>query len=185
MKITKSIAASRALMVVVIALCIIGGGVRSLGRESRKAQEAFFTVDDHGQSGQADFGGRLAESANLLVVASRYLDEADSAYTDLDTALSQGEAALEAGDIYAMAQADSALEAAFNRVALLLDEAGLSEQDASYLAGFRDQFVSYGYTLRHNVYNTQATAFNQEVLGAFPARVWAGLFQIEPLPVFS
>ena len=183
MKITKSIAASRALMVVVIALCILGGGVRSLSRASRKAQEAFFTVDNHGQSGQADFGGRLAESANLLVVASRYLDEAD--YAALDTALAQGEAALEAGDIYAIAQADADLEAAFNRVALLLDEAGLSERDASYLAGFRDQFVSYGYTLRHNVYNTQATAFNQEVLGAFPARVWAGLFQIQPLPVFS
>ena len=184
MKLSKNIGASRALMIAVIAVCLLGGGARSVKKEARKAQKLFFTAGDHDQSAQADYAGRIAQCANLQVVAGRYLADGDPALTGLAAATESAQTALEKTDITKMATANTAMATALTQTVLALQGEALSETDLTYVAGLQTNFESLGYTLRHNEYNTRAAAFNQNVRGAFPGRVWAALFRIDALPLF-
>lgn len=181
MKIRKNYNASMAIMLVVIALSLVGGCYRSLGREARKVEKVFYKgEDDH--SGQADYAARTGLCSNLLVVADRYLPTDDPAYTAMQTTIG---IAKEAGDMWEVVNANSVMTKAFESLYLTLEEYDLSDSDKEYREELREDFTSYGYILRHDPYNTEAVDYNQEVLGAFPARYLGGLLGVKPLPTFS
>ena len=181
MSITKSRGASRALMIVVIVVCLFGGGVRSVAQRAKRAEKYFYTAKE-GQSGQADFNARISLAANLKVVAGRYLSENDAVLVGLDTAVTQAQAA---EDVRQIVTADAALGTAFETAYGVLGNLSLSSADSNYRQELHDDFASYGYILRHSTYNGQATDFNRNVLGSFPGSAWASLFHIEALPLFQ
>lgn len=187
MKFFKSYTGGMVVLAIAIVLSILGGSHRSLAAERSRVEAAFYSgADGSGYSIAADLADCLDISANLLTVAGRYLDGADleqlrGSWNQLEAALDKRTHYYSIGNAYDGYQR---LAEAAEAVLDALDGEDLTERDARYVQGFRTDLAARADTIARDGYNDQADAFNQRVLGRFPANLLGRITFVRPAQVF-
>ena len=91
----------------------------------------------------------------------------------------------QADTIKEKAPANQQLTAAAERMNLLLEEYPLSSTDDRYRQQIRTDLASCNQTISHNDYNQMAMAYNNDVLGKFPANVLKRVALVPELELFN
>ena len=159
MKFLKTHTGAMVVLAVVIVLSVLLGSHRSLVQAREKVEAQFAPI-------AGDLQDCLDITANLLTVAGRYLDEAESG------GITEAHAAYERllGDA--------------ETVFLKLEDCALSGRDADYVKGFRTDLAAEQDTIARDGYNAAADRYNERVLGGFPARVLGTLTFVRPAETF-
>lgn len=171
------------VLAVVVVLSIFlsgGGGLRELRDD---ALEVFrLGVNGDGLCVQNDLHQRADCAVNLAALSARY------AQIPQETAVKVEQAADSLGnagedDTAAMKRANDELGRAVEALYTELENAPLSESDASYALSQYKEFTSRGLTISRDGYNTVAEEFNR-TLGVFPANVVGMLSGVGQLSLF-
>lgn len=175
MSLLRSTKGATAVTAAVILLACLLGPVRSVGAIRADAWQVYLSGQyGDGHSVMADLEARRATCANLYTVAQRYLDSGSPHMTTLAACLDQ-----QPVELYA----PPGLPEAAQDVLADLDRAPLSDQDAKYVSGFRQELESRAFSIAHDPYTEAAHRFNEETLTTLGGRI-AGLLGVEPLPTF-
>ena len=174
MKFLKSYTGAMVVLATVIVVSVLFGSHRSLTAERAKVEAMFYSgTDGSGYSIATDLDDCLGITANVITVAERYLDAGD--LEALEGSRRELEASLDAGTAYySIGNACAAYQRLAERAELVLtalEDCALSEQDARYVMGFRDELAAKADTISRDHYNEQVDIFNGYDLGRFPANV--------------
>lgn len=181
MKFLKSCGGAAVITALVIVFSVPFGTFRSLNHLRSEAQEIFIQgerVDGH--SVREDLEVRRNTCLNLYKVAQDYLSESDLA--ELSWLLDATEE-VQLSDLpqhYDFARLANQADV----VIAQLQSVALSDQDASYVAGFRQELDSRAFSIARDPYTEMAETFNTDALRAFPARFLAPLVGVQELPVY-
>lgn len=176
----KSHTGAMVVMTAVILLSVLLGSHRSLTAERAKVEAIFYQGDGSGYSIAADLNECLDITANLLTVAGRYLEE--NALAKLEGSRNM------LADWHGITSAHSAYDRLMEEAEAVLDELErqtLTEKDAEYVQGFRTDLAARADTIARDPYNQAAEAFNERVLGAFPASLLGRLTFVREAEVFA
>ncbi len=168
MEFLKSRKGAALITAVVVVFSVLFGSARSLNQVREEAMQVF----EQGVSG--DLEARQSVCANLYTVAQRYLDPGTMG--DFPRLLGE----LEHGDLWRSTELDSSARL----LIVQLQSMDLTEQDAKYLAGFRQELDSRAFSIAHDPYTAMAQEFNTVTLTAFPANILHTLTGVDPLPVY-
>lgn len=166
---------------VVIVLSTLLGAHRSLVAAAYPVERYFLEGED-GYSIQRDLDTRVGLASNLMVVAERYLLADDVTLVELQAAITTLN---QADTIKEKAVANQQLTVAAERMNLLLEEYPLSSTDDRYRQQIRTDLASCNQTISHNDYNQMAMAYNNDVLGKFPANVLKRVALVPELELFN
>lgn len=181
MEFLKSRKGAALITALAVVFSITFGTFRSLNHLRSEAQEVF-TMGHRGDghSVREDLEARWNTCLNLYKVAQKYLPEtALSQFSQLLDSTAEVElSSLPAHYDFALlaSQADLIIEQ--------LQSVTLSDQDAGYVAGFRQELDSRAFSIAHDPYTEMAEAFNRDAIHAFPARFLAPLVGVQELPVY-
>lgn len=162
---------------VVIVAAVFGGSHRSLAACRSKADALYETGTGADGSIAQDRLTQMDICANTASLAEQY---------------GSGEAAARLRQAVQRARETNGREG-YDEARALADEllgalgamSSLTQQDAGYVRTFLSQLDSYDAVIARNGYNAAARAFNEEVLGRFPANVLGPLTGVRPLEVFE
>lgn len=169
------------ITIVVVILSTLLGSHRSMAAMAYPI-ERYFIEGSEGYSIQRDLDTRVGLAKNLLIIAERNLGEYDLAVAELESAIQEME---QAKTVKEKAVANQQLTAATDRMNLVLEECVLSNTDERYRIQIRTDLASYNQTISHDRYNELATAYNDEVLGKFPANVLKLVNGVSELETFN
>lgn len=170
-----------AVMVLMIVLGVLLGAWRSGSRLYARVEDLFYNGEKGNGVGMAsDLSQRVDAAVNMILVAKRSIDPADSAVTGLEEAVTAVNAASGLQEKY---RADRAMASAMTVLYERLGEAALSDKDAGYRASLYADFTSAAMTMSHDPYNAQAVEYNREIT-SFPGRLFFALFGYEEAPIF-
>ena len=168
-------------LAVVLSIIFSGGG--ALRSVRAQALDTFhFGVNGDSLCIYNDLKARADCAYNLADTAARYdsipqeeIDRVVKAAEELDNT--------DDDDIVALGRANDALDRAVESLYTEIENAALSEKDATFALSQYKEFTSRGLTISRDGYNGQAEAFN-ELLGGFPASL-VGMFSgVRELPLF-
>lgn len=163
------------ITVLVVALSLCFGAVRSVRAEAAKVERMFTEgVDGSGYGIAGDLEERADYARQLVKVAERYdgLETETKAVIDADPALWSDRSPS------ARYQADLALENAVTALDLAMQGAELSEKDEAYREQIMADFASPSYKIDKEAvrYNAEVQKYQDEVLGGFVAGLVDHLF---------
>ena len=178
---------NRPLACIVLALVILLSIILGGGGALRDVRAQALDVFHYGVNGDSlciyrDLMARVDCAYNLADTAARYdsipqenIDKVVEAAEKLDKT--------DDSDISALNAADDALDRAVESLYTGVENAHLSDADATYALSQYKEFTSRGLTISRDGYNGYAEAFN-EMLGAFPASLVGMLSGVRELPLF-
>ena len=167
--------------VVVLSIIFSGGG--ALRAERARAMDAFhFGVNGDGLCIYTDLQARADCAYDLVDLCGRYgaipqesIDKVEKAANVLE---STGE-----NDVYELGRANGELDRAVESLYTEIENASLSETDATFALTRYKEFTSRALTISRDGYNAQAEAFNQ-LLGRFPANLVGMVSGVGQLALF-
>lgn len=169
-----------AVLAAVVVLGTVFGSHRSLAAERGKV-EALATTEANGGCVTSDLLSAADIAANLVTMGEKYHLNAETlsplrqATLDLRQTddLAEGQEAFEVlvGKVYAAVEALRQME--------------LTDKDAAYVEGFWTDFTAAAHRMSYDDYNAHAVAFNENILGRFPANALGKLTGVKALPVFE
>lgn len=174
-----------AIVAVVIVLATLFGVRRSLNKASEQVSEMFYIGADASGYGIATDLDKIMEfSGNLVTVANKY----GTQFSDPAQAVTQARQELaRAEGVSEQYEASQALLQAVETLNQALLDGELSDQDEQYRSELYASILSRTTIIAHEAtdYNAQVRAFNQDVLGAFPANLLGGLAGVDQLEEFN
>lgn len=177
---TKNYARAVAVLGAVVIVGTIFGSHRSIAAERGKVEKLAFTQQNGGCI-LKDLSDAADAAANLATLGEKY-------HLSRETLNPLGLAVIE------LRQSDNLSEkkAAFDTLAAesyaaveKLRQADLSEKDASAVEGLYTDLLAASHRMSYDDYNAHAVAFNENILGKFPANALGGLTGVKPLPIFE
>lgn len=171
------------ITVIVMILSTGFGAHRSLEGKARYAERVFYNgIFKTDSCIQDELDTRAGLASNLLIVASRYLDEDDEAVERLAEAR---EALVEADSIGEKYIANEELTQAADNLSEVLSAFNLTENDRRYQRGIIVDMESSNQIIGHDDYNTLANEYNRNVLGKFPANILKEIVGVDELETFN
>lgn len=181
----KSQAAAAALCAVMILASVFGIGGAKLSGKYHAAANAFTTgvAADNGYTMAGELSARANNAANILTSAGQYaVDEAYMAAAR--AALDAFTAALDAGDVSDIYDANAALEAAVDQLYAAMQAAAPDPLKMGAVQTQYSDFNSAGVVLSNMAYNEQAQQYNEMARG-FPASVIGALWNVKEVELFA
>ncbi|WP_059050688.1 LemA family protein [Paenibacillus senegalimassiliensis] len=176
---------SKVAWTITLALIIVSsslGASLSLNHLREDAAATFIHGISKSEPGvQYDLDWLVELSTNLIVVASRYIDDEDMELVAVREAKSKLEAATSPKTKY-----DAADRLVSQSTALIyrLGQMELETRDAHYNKTIKADIESRWLILGRNNYNQVASEFN-DVLKQFPASMFSKLMSVKPLELFT
>lgn len=170
-----------AVLGAVVIVGTIFGSHRSIAAERGKVEKLAYT-QVNGGSIQSDLDKAADIAANLATLGEKY-------HLSRETLEPLGLAVIELrqnGDLNEKKAAFDTLAAESYAAVEQLRQAGLTEKDEGYVEGLWTELVAAAHRMSYDDYNAHAVAFNENILGKFPANALGGLMTgVEKLPVFE
>lgn len=170
------------LAIVVVLSIIFSGGGALRGVRAQALDVFHYGVNGDSLCIYSDLMARVDCAYNLADTAARYdsiaqesIDKVNEAAEELDKTNDS--------DIAALNAADDALDRAVESLYTGIENARLSDADATFALSQYKEFTSRALTISRDGYNGYAEAFN-EMLGAFPASVVGMMSGVRQLPLF-
>ena len=165
--------------IIAVALVIWVGGSVSL----RQAQSRVYEVhvegsENNGKGIRHDIEEIKANSANLLTVASGYMDENDNAFYEIEQTLNEMDIP---GINY---QAAKMLQIQVELLNQRMDTLPLDETAQNYRNRLIANIRSHYKIIESSGYNAAAASFNRE-LRMFPTNLLSGLAGVRPLELYE
>lgn len=169
-----------AVLGAVVIVGTIFGSHRSIAAERGKVEKLAYT-QVNGGSIQSDLDQAADIAANLATMGEKYhlSREALDPLGFAAIALRQGD------DLSEKKAAFDTLATEGYAVVEQLRQAELTEKDAGYVEEFWTDLVAASHRMSYDDYNAHAVAFNENILGKFPANALGGLTRVKNLPVFE
>lgn len=177
---TKEYTRAVAVLCAVVVAGTLFGSHRSLASE-RKTVENLASTQQNGGCLLSDLLSAGDTAANLATLGEKYFPGDEEV-----SALKATVAELRAADN--LTDGSAALETLSTQTYALterLRQAELSEKDASAVEGLYTDLLAAFHRMSYDDYNAHAVAFNENLLGKFPANLLGGLTGIKNLPVFE
>lgn len=171
------------VLALVVALSVIISGGGALRSVRAQALDTFhFGVNGDSLCIYNDLKARADCAYNLADTAARYdsipqeeINRVVAAAEELDNT--------DDDNIVSLGRANDALDRAVESLYTEIENAALSEKDATFALSQYKEFTSRGLTISRDGYNGQAEAFN-ELLGDFPAGAVGAISGVKELPLF-
>ncbi len=172
-----------AVLAVVVALSIVlGGGGALRGMRSEALDVFYYGVHGDNLSIYTDLDARIDCAYNLASLADRY-GSIPKGYAEEARLYADALKAAEKEDIRAMAADNSVLDISVESLYTELENAALSDTDATFALSQYKEFTSRALTISRDGYNAQAEEFNRQ-LSAFPANLVAAVSGVRELSLF-
>ena len=182
---------NRKTAAVILALVILAatplGAYLSLNKAAQRIEDGFYEgvyLDDQGYTaGSMDTYLSDASRAALgLVTAGSNYDALDAETHELRSAR---ESLLSAGTIEEKYLANERMRAAFEAFSAAFPGAVPSDYDQESFDTYSELFTQSQSAMEHSGYNESVDSFVSSVMGAFPAKLIAAVFSIDPPESFG
>lgn len=179
-------AAAAALCVVLALVSVFGLGGAKLSARYREAANAFTAgvAADNGYTMWDELNARANNAANVITSAGNAAGVRAEYLTAAQTALDAYEAALAAGDVSGLYDANEALTAAVDQLYADLQANSATPTSMGAVQTQYSQFNSAGNVLRNLSYNDTARQYNAEA-GGFPASLIGALWGVQEVELFA
>lgn len=183
----EKIRENRTLAWIVLAVVVLLSISLSGGTALRKSRAEVMDVFHYGVNNDSlciynDLQARVECAFNLASTAGRYETIAQDAIASAEEA-AQELSAVGRDDVGALYSKNTALTRAVETLYTELENAPLSDSDATFALAQYKEFSSRGLTITRDGYNARAEEFNR-TLSAFPANLVATLSGVRELALF-
>lgn len=168
-------------LVAIMLASIIGAG-SSLNKLRAGAEEVFYLGEDRDGAGiQHDLEMIMSDSANLTVVAGRYMDKNHSLINSIHENREALGAAKTPRKKYEKAQE---LLHSVTELYTYMGDLSLSEKDKNFRSSLYANINSHNIIISRSAYNQRVREFN-DTLNKFPANILSSVVLLSPLELYE